>query len=174
MPDAVVGALTAAFATVSPSPFHPDFRQAILQHQLERQRMQPRGRKMRVAGTDPARARTVRPHDDPRLDRPVSSEFGPDDDGAVVAHAHAGDSAAERRSDELHQGHQALGVPRRGDGLPASSVRPVDRFCPSSGRATDACRSLYWRSSAHTSHGAFIDGRLPGHRSEERCSKSTS
>ena len=35
----------------------------------------------------------------------------------------------------------------------------------SNGRANDACRSLYWRSTAQTPHGASIDGEPSGHKS---------
>ena len=82
--------------------------------------------KMRLAGADPARARTVRRHGDPHLDRPVSIQFGGDHDEAGLAHPHAGDPAAERRRDEPQHG---LGVPRRRSGvLPAFRRRLLDRF----------------------------------------------
>lgn len=98
---------------------YSDLRKPILHDVLERPGVWRRGGKIRVASTDPARERPLRPHRDARLVPVVARQLSREHDETVLVHPHPRDAVAQGRAEEPHD---RLGVPRRGSCSPAADL----------------------------------------------------
>ena len=130
---------------------HTDLRQPTLQDLRDDRRVRRRWREMRMANTDLARTRPLRPHANRRLDLIVPREFRCDHDEVLIAHANDRDAVAEARAEEPDN---RLGVPRRAAAscrhaasTPSTAVRiPVKSITRS-----DRTRSAIPKQSDHLS-----------------------